>query len=60
MKPIPQKTPRKRAPGGGRKPMGRTANLPRIRPESHARLVSIATGAGEPVAATIERLIAEH
>ena len=48
--------PRKRAPGAGRPAMGRTANLPRIRPEAHARLIAIADGHG--IAATLERLIA--
>lgn len=50
--------PRKRKEGAGRKPEGRTANLPRIKPEAHAKLVKLAKGS--TVAATIERLITQE
>lgn len=41
----------------GRPPMGRTANLPRIKPASHAKLVRLAETNETSVAGMIEKLI---
>jgi len=43
----------------GRKSLGRTANLPRIRPEAYRRLLVIKDKTGGTVAGTLEKLIAE-
>jgi len=43
----------------GRKSLGRTANLPRIRPESYSRLLAIREKSAGTVAGTLERIIAE-
>ncbi|MES2730085.1 MAG: hypothetical protein V4621_08345, partial [Pseudomonadota bacterium] len=50
--------PRKRAPGAGQPSKGRTANLPRIRPEAYARLKELS--AGSTVAETLEKIISQH
>ncbi len=49
--------PRKRAAGAGRPSMGRTANLPRIKPESHGRLLKLAAHNKMSVAGTLEAAI---
>lgn len=47
-------TERKRAPGGGRKPMGRTAQPPKIRPESLGTFRGIAQLRSITVAEAVE------
>jgi hypothetical protein len=53
------KKPRKNKPGAGRPRVGRTANLPRIRPEYYADLKAIAQRRGMTIALTLEGMIAD-
>lgn len=50
-------TPRKRAPGAGRPSEGRTANMPRIKPQVYDRLARLAQHNSMTVAATLESCI---
>ena len=47
------------AKGAGQKPSGRTANMPRIKPDVYAKLKALAYHRGKSIADTVEYAIAE-